>query len=153
MGHLILLIGVRFICVHRKNSSFRDKVRHCILVVFRALNRSRIPVIINRYWNCHITNTRIQYKSRNCFGLIKNICTEHDYDLFIINYSETSHAKGPQDAAGGFLKNQVDLAIYRRSEIIQSANKVLNFFSEKLIVFVIRANHEKVFCYDKRYIG
>jgi predicted GTPase len=40
------------------------------------------------------TGNNVQYKSRNCFGLIKNICTEHDYDLFIINYSETSHAKG-----------------------------------------------------------
>jgi hypothetical protein len=48
----------------------------------------------------------------NGFGFIKNICTEHDYDLFIRNYFETSHAKGPQDAAGGFLKNQVDLAVY-----------------------------------------
>ena len=36
----------------------------------------------------------------NGFGFIKNICTEHDYDLFIRNYFETSHAKGPQDAAG-----------------------------------------------------
>jgi hypothetical protein len=68
------------------------------------------------------------------------IATEHDYDLFKRNYFETSHAKskGPQDAAGGFLKNPVDLAVYR---------------GEKLIVFVIRANHEKVFCYDKQYIG
>jgi hypothetical protein len=41
--------------VRRKNSSFRDQVRHFILVAFRALNRSRIPVIINRYWNCHRT--------------------------------------------------------------------------------------------------
>ena len=51
------------------------------------------------------TDGSVQYKSRNCFGLIKNIFTEHHYDLFIRNDFETSHAKGPQDAAGGFLKN------------------------------------------------
>jgi hypothetical protein len=62
----------------------------------------------------------VQYRSTNCFGLIKNICTEHDYDLFIRNYFETNHAKGPQDATGGFLKNHVDLAVYRGSEIIIS---------------------------------
>ena len=59
--------------------------------------------------------------------LIKNICTEHDYDLFITNYFETNHAKGPQDAAGGFLKNQVDLAVYSGSEIIQSASNFFNY--------------------------
>jgi hypothetical protein len=59
--------------------------------------------------------------------LSTNICTEHDYDLFIRNYFETSHAKGPQDAAGGFLKNQVDLAVYRGSEIIQSASDFFNY--------------------------
>ena len=74
----------------------------------------------------------VQYKSRNCFGLIKNICTEHDYDLFIRNYFETSHAKGPQDAAGGFLKNQVDLAVYRESEIIQSASDFFNYCENHL---------------------
>ena len=76
----------------------------------------------------------VQYKSRNCFGLNKNICTEHDYDLFIRNYFETSHAKskGPQDAAGGFLKNQVDLAVYRGSEIIQSASEFFNYCENHL---------------------
>ena len=69
---------------------------------------------------------------RNCFGLIKNICTEHDYDLFKRNYFETSHAKGPQDAACGFLKNQVDLAVYRGSEIIQSASNFFNYCENHL---------------------
>jgi hypothetical protein len=74
----------------------------------------------------------VQYKSRNYFGLNKNICTEHDYDLFIRKYFETSHAKGPQDAAGGFLKNQVDLAVYRESEIIQSASDFFNYCENHL---------------------
>jgi hypothetical protein len=74
----------------------------------------------------------VQYKSRNCFGLDKNICTEHDYDLFIRKYFETSHAKGPQDAAGGFLKNQVDLAVYRGSKIIQSASDFFNYCENHL---------------------
>ncbi|CAC5415730.1 unnamed protein product [Mytilus coruscus] len=51
----------------------------------------------------------VQYKSRNCFGMLTNICSKHGYELFIRNYFETSHTKGPQDAAGGFLKNQVDM--------------------------------------------
>jgi hypothetical protein len=68
----------------------------------------------------------VQYKSRNCFGFIKNICTEHDYDLFIRNSFETSHANSPQDDAGGFLKNQVDLVVYRGSEIIQTASDFFN---------------------------
>jgi hypothetical protein len=29
----------------------------------------------------------------------------------IRNYYETAHAKGPQDAAGGFLKNQADFVV------------------------------------------
>jgi hypothetical protein len=47
---------------------------------------------------------------------------------------ETSHAKskGPQDAAGGFLKNQVDLAVYRGSEIIQSASEFFNYCENHL---------------------
>jgi hypothetical protein len=61
-------LGVRFIRVRRKNSSFRDKVRHFILVVFRALNRSRIPVIINRYWKCHLTSNGIVFTAINGKG-------------------------------------------------------------------------------------
>jgi hypothetical protein len=74
----------------------------------------------------------VQYKSRNCSGLIKNICTEHDYHLFIRSDFETGHAKCPQDAAGGFLKNQVDLAVYRGSEIIQSASEFFNYCENHL---------------------
>jgi hypothetical protein len=55
------------------------------------------------------------------------------YDLFIKKYFETSHAKGPQNAAGGFfLKNQVDLAVYRGSEIIQSASDFFNYCENHL---------------------
>ena len=53
------------------------------------------------------------YKSMNFFGIIFNICDELSYDTFIRNYFETSHAKGVQDASGGYLKNQLDLAVFR----------------------------------------
>jgi hypothetical protein len=49
--------------------------------------------------NGHLgSNTRIHKRInlKKVFGLIKNICTEHGYDLFRRNYFETSHAKGPQ---------------------------------------------------------
>ncbi|CAC5423669.1 unnamed protein product [Mytilus coruscus] len=52
--------------------------------------------------------------------MLTDICSKHGYELFIRNYFETSHANGSQDAAGGFLKNQVDMAVFRGNEIIQS---------------------------------
>ncbi|CAG2229308.1 unnamed protein product [Mytilus edulis] len=54
-----------------------------------------------------------QYKSQNCMG---DVCTHRSdlgYDVLIRNYFETSHGKGPHDAAGGFLKNQADYAVHR----------------------------------------
>lgn len=49
-----------------------------------------------------------QYKSRHCFGDLSDSLSEFCYQKLIRNFFETSHAKGPQDAAGGFLKNQAD---------------------------------------------
>ncbi|CAC5391636.1 unnamed protein product [Mytilus coruscus] len=74
----------------------------------------------------------VQYKSRNCFGMLTDICSKHGYELFIRNYFETSHAKGPQDAAGGFLKNQVDMAVFRGNEIIQSAADFFKYCGKHL---------------------
>ena len=87
----------------------------------------------------------VQYKSRNCFGLNKNICTEHDYDLFIRNYFETSHAKG------GFLKNQVDLAVYRGSEIIQSTSDFFNYWENHLKDTKSAYCKRRIFRYVQKY--
>ncbi|CAC5424453.1 unnamed protein product [Mytilus coruscus] len=72
----------------------------------------------------------VQYKSRNCFGTLRNICVENNYDLFVRNYFETSHAKGPQDAARGLIKNHVDLAVLRGSAVVQNAHDFFNYFEK-----------------------
>ena len=41
-----------------------------------------------------------QYKSRHCLGDLSFANTEYGYKVFHRNFFETSHAKGPQDAAG-----------------------------------------------------
>ncbi|CAC5414326.1 unnamed protein product [Mytilus coruscus] len=54
-----------------------------------------------------------QYKSRHCMGEILFLL---DFGYAKIgNYFETSHARGPQDAAGGFIKKQADLAVIRNT--------------------------------------
>ncbi|XP_062578884.1 uncharacterized protein LOC134240823 [Saccostrea cucullata] len=73
-----------------------------------------------------------QYKSRHCFGDVSESVAEFGYTTLTRNFFETSHAKGPQDAAGGFLKNQADLAILRGQCIIQNAKKLFQFANEKL---------------------
>ncbi len=51
-----------------------------------------------------------QYKSRHC--LLDVSYTEEDFGFSVIrNYYATSHAKGPQDAAGGCIKRYADLAV------------------------------------------
>ncbi|VDI46241.1 Hypothetical predicted protein [Mytilus galloprovincialis] len=45
-----------------------------------------------------------QYKSRHCLGSLSTAIPDFGYKTFHRNFFETSHAKGPQDAAGGFIK-------------------------------------------------
>jgi hypothetical protein len=59
-----------------------------------------------------------QYKSRHCLGDLLNSFREFGYRKIVRNFFETAHAKGPQDAAGGFLKNQADLAVVNDMGII-----------------------------------
>jgi hypothetical protein len=49
---------------------------------------------------------------------------EFGYRKIVRNFFETAHAKGPQDVAGGFLKNQADLAVVRGKTSIQSAKGI-----------------------------
>ncbi|CAG2203707.1 unnamed protein product [Mytilus edulis] len=73
-----------------------------------------------------------QYKSRNCMG---DVCTHRSdlgYDVLIRNYFETSHGKGPHDAAGGFLKNQADYAVLRGKTKIQTARDLYDFAQKNL---------------------
>jgi len=73
-----------------------------------------------------------QYKSRNCMGDVCHACTGLGYDALIRNYHETSHAKGPQDAAGGIQKRQADIAVLRGKTTIQNAEDFFNFAKENL---------------------
>jgi hypothetical protein len=74
-----------------------------------------------------------QYKSRHCLGDLSNSFREFGYRKIVRNFFETAHAKGPQDAAGGFLKNQADLAVVRGKTSIQSAKDFFDFCNENLI--------------------
>jgi hypothetical protein len=47
--------------------------------------------------------------------------------VFHRNFFETSHAKDPQDAAGGFIRRQADIAVLRGNTIIQIANDLFSF--------------------------
>ena len=70
---------------------------------------------------------RAQYKSRNCMGDVDTYRSELGYKVLIRNVYETSHGKGPHDAAGGFLKSQADFAVLRGKTKIKSANELYNF--------------------------
>ena len=51
---------------------------------------------------------------------------------FSRNFFETSHGRGPQDAAGGYIKRMADLAVVRGQCIIQNAEQLFNFVSDNL---------------------
>ncbi|VDI72529.1 Hypothetical predicted protein [Mytilus galloprovincialis] len=80
-----------------------------------------------------------QYKSRHCFGDISQTCKDFGYSNFTRNYFETAHAKGPQDAAGGLLKRQADIAVLRGRATIQNAFDLYNFA-------VMNMTHTKSVC-------
>jgi hypothetical protein len=49
-----------------------------------------------------------------------------------MHFFESSYGKGPQDAAGGLLKNQADMAIVRGKADIRCARDLCNFAEAKL---------------------
>ena len=59
----------------------------------------------------NVLNNTSQYKSRHRLGDLSFATTEYGYKVVHINFFETSHAKGSQDAAGGFIKRQADIAV------------------------------------------
>ncbi|MES9883754.1 MAG: hypothetical protein ABW185_23120 [Sedimenticola sp.] len=71
-----------------------------------------------------------QYKSRHCMGDVSNI--DLGYKSLVRNYYETSHAKGPQDAAGGCIKHMADMAVIRGSASIQNAKDFYTFGKNNL---------------------
>lgn len=74
----------------------------------------------------------VQYKSRHCLGDISYATADFGYRRLKRNFFETAHGRGPQDAAGGFVKKQTDLAVVRGTHIIQTAQDVFEFASKHL---------------------
>ena len=68
-----------------------------------------------------------QYKSRYTTQDIS--CSDVDLRR---NYYTTSHAKGPQDAAGGLVKRMADMAVIRRQAVIQNAQDLQQFCIQTL---------------------
>ncbi|CAC5384777.1 unnamed protein product [Mytilus coruscus] len=73
-----------------------------------------------------------QYKSRHCMGDVSYSCSDFGYAKILRNYFETSHARGPQDAAGGFIKKQADLAVIRGTHVIQSSSDLFDYAQSNL---------------------
>lgn len=62
-------------------------------------------------------------------------------------FFETSHAKGPQDAAGGLLKNQADMAIIRGRVTIQNAFGLYKFTKDNLTIPKSHGCQRRIFKY------
>jgi hypothetical protein len=75
-----------------------------------------------------------QYKSRHCFGDLASSTREFGFQGIIRIFFETSQARGPQDAAGGLLKNQADMAIIRGRVTIQNAFGLYKFAKDNLTI-------------------
>jgi hypothetical protein len=58
--------------------------------------------------------------------------TEYGYKVVHRNFFETSHAKGSQDAAGGFIKREADIAVLRGITIIQNTKDLFSFCNNDL---------------------
>lgn len=65
-------------------------------------------------------------------------------------FFETSHAKGPQDAAGGLLKNQADMAIIRGRVTIQNAFGLYKFAMDNLTIPKSHGCQRRIFKYIKK---
>lgn len=73
-----------------------------------------------------------QYKSRHCIGGLSTIRNTLGYNKIRRNFFESAHGKGPQDAAGGCIKHQADLAIRRGTTTIQSAEDLYRYAKDAL---------------------
>lgn len=75
----------------------------------------------------------VQYKSRNCMGLLSEICDKLNFKTFSRNYFETSHGKGEQDAAGGAIKRHLEYSSMKGNYIQNAAsayNILMKSFTE-----------------------
>jgi hypothetical protein len=70
--------------------------------------------------------------NRNCVGNIAESFQDLGYSKLVRHFFESSHRKGPQDVAGGLLKNQADMAVVRGKAEIRRARDLCNFSEAKL---------------------
>ncbi|CAC5396610.1 unnamed protein product [Mytilus coruscus] len=73
-----------------------------------------------------------QYKSLHCFGHLATTFSDLGYDSIIRNFFETAHAKGAQDAAGGYIKREADFSVIRGRSSIQNGKDLFNFCNNNL---------------------
>jgi len=120
---------------------FTSFVQKCIASYLQSLNLD-VKVMHEFCDGCSA-----QYKSRNCMGDVS--CNSLGYDTLIRNYHETSHAKGPQDAAGGIIKRLADTAVLRGKTTIQNAEDFYNFANDSLEIPKSGIYHKRIFRYIK----
>ena len=65
-------------------------------------------------------------------GDVSQSCKDFKLKRVTRNFFETSHGRGPQDAAGGFVKKSADMAVMRGTHIIQNAKDLFSFADECL---------------------
>ncbi|CAC5400209.1 unnamed protein product [Mytilus coruscus] len=131
------------------------------LTEFRNVEQFQVQKYISEYLSsisCHVHTMHefcdgcsCQYKSRHCLGHLRKSLNELGNNNLIRNFFETFHAKGPQDAAGGLVKNQTDLAIVRGTATIQNAHDLFEFAKSNLSVPKSKGNINE--CENTNIIG
>lgn len=75
-----------------------------------------------------------QYKSRYTFDHLTELQGKHENISITRHYFGANHGKSPCDSCGGVVKNCAARAVASASHIIQNANQMFQFCSEKLSV-------------------
>jgi hypothetical protein len=122
------LISELFYVISPDQTHDHHFVHHCQSLISDYLKSIGCEVEVMHEFTDGCTS---QYKSRHCMGNASLACSDFGYNTFVRNYFETSHAKGPQDAAGGLLKRQADLAVMKGT-LIQNSRDLFEFASDSL---------------------
>ena len=121
------LIREQFFVISYDTQHDRSFTQYCQKQIFDYLKSISSNVTCMHEWTDGCSS---QYESRLCMGDVSY--NTLGYKTLIRNCYETSHAEGPQDAAGGFLKNQADIAVFRRKTKIQYAKDFYKFCTDNL---------------------
>lgn len=121
------IISEQFFVISPDLQHDRNFTRYCQKQISDYLKSISANIACMHEWTDGCSS---QYKSRLCMGDTSH--SDLGYKTLKRNYHETSHAKGPQDAAGGFLKHQADFAVLRRKAKIQDAKDFYDFCEANL---------------------